>query len=64
MTPKLRLREEDKNGLLSCILKFLLPGTRRTRTSTHMIEAVTVSPDSVHCYRDSAKYLLGCKLEP
>ncbi len=37
ITPKLRLSEEDKNVLLSCILKFLFPGSKRTMRSTHII---------------------------
>lgn len=39
MTPKLRLSEQARKALLSCMRKFLLPGRRRTRTSTQMMLA-------------------------
>jgi len=37
ITPKLRLSEEDKNGLLSWTLKFRFPGICLMIRSTHMI---------------------------
>lgn len=36
MTPKLKLREQARNVLLSCILKSFLPGRSRTKISTQM----------------------------
>jgi hypothetical protein len=40
MTPKLKLREQDRKLLLSCIRKFFLPGNNCTMRSTQM----TVAP--------------------
>ena len=37
MTPKLRLSEDDRNTLLSWILKLRFPGIRRMMRSTQMI---------------------------
>ena len=37
ITPKLRLREDDKKALLSCILKLRLPGIRCISRSTQMM---------------------------
>jgi len=37
MTPKLKLNDDARKILLSCILKFLLLGMQRTSTSTQMI---------------------------
>jgi hypothetical protein len=42
MTPKLKLNDDARKTLLSCILKFLLLGIQRTRISTHMILAPRV----------------------
>jgi hypothetical protein len=42
MTPKLKLNDDARKTLLSCILKFLLLGMQRTRISTHMILAPRV----------------------
>lgn len=42
MTPKLRLNDDARNALLSCIRKFLLLGMRRTRISMQMILAPRV----------------------
>ena len=39
MTPKLRLREQARNTLLSWILKLRLPGRARIITSTYIMEA-------------------------
>jgi hypothetical protein len=42
ITPKLKLNEDARKTLLSCILKFLLLGMHRTRISTQMILAPRV----------------------
>lgn len=42
ITPKLKLRDEDRKALLSWILKFLLPGMRRTTRSIHIMAAPKV----------------------
>jgi hypothetical protein len=42
MTPKLRLREEERKALLSWILKFCWPGILHMIKSTAMIEAPSV----------------------
>lgn len=42
MTPKLKLNEDAMNASLSCILKFLLLGMYRTKTSTQMMLAPTI----------------------
>ena len=39
MTPKLRLNEDARKTLLSCILKFFLLGINRTNTSTQIMLA-------------------------
>lgn len=47
ITPKLRLREADKNESLSWILKVFFPGNCRTMTSTHIIEAPTTHAEAL-----------------
>jgi len=42
MTPALKLKEHDKKPLLSCILKFFLPGNSCTTRSTQITEAPMV----------------------
>lgn len=39
MTPKLKLSEHARKMLLSWIRKFDLPGMRRTKASTQMMDA-------------------------
>jgi hypothetical protein len=48
MTPKLKLREHAKKTLLSWILKFFLPGNRRTMLSTHIMEAPRTQAKCCH----------------
>lgn len=47
MTPALKLKEQDKKALLSCILKFLLLGIMRMKMSTNMIEAPNMHASTV-----------------
>lgn len=47
MTPKLRLREQARNTLLSSIRNFLWLGIKRTRTSTQMMLAPTTQADVI-----------------
>jgi len=39
ITPKLKLNEDARKTLLSCILKFFLLGINRTNTSMHIMLA-------------------------
>jgi hypothetical protein len=48
MTPKLKLNDDARKTLLSCILKFLLLGIKRTRISMQIMLAPRVQ--AVQCY--------------
>ena len=54
MTPKLRLREQARKTLLSCMRNDRLPGKSRTMASTQMMEAPKTQAGAAHKVNKSA----------